>query len=163
MPWNELKFLPCKNSVVEPWSNRWHTLCQHVNYHGIFKGLSSEIHQIIFCSPRVFVCWVIRYLSIVIQFLFRSLLCFVLMLENGFIHVLIVNHSWSLAVVDVNAKNSQLERGECDSWELKVRVSGGGGGELHVGEGYKQPDSDNRWYFINRLFIFWKIKSLQQG
>ena len=56
--WNKLKFSPCKNSVLDPWSNRRQSPRQHVNYHGIMTGHSCEINQIILCSSRVFVCWV---------------------------------------------------------------------------------------------------------
>ena len=53
-PWNKIKFSPCKNSVLDLWSNRQQTPWQHVIYHGIFTGLSSEINQIFLCSSRVF-------------------------------------------------------------------------------------------------------------
>ena len=56
--WNKLKFSPCKNSVLDLWSNRRQSPWQHVNYHGIMRGHSCEINQIILCSSRVFVCWV---------------------------------------------------------------------------------------------------------
>jgi len=54
--WNKLKFSPCKNSVLDPWSNRQQSPRQHENYHGIMTGHSCEINQIILCSSRVFVC-----------------------------------------------------------------------------------------------------------
>ena len=59
--WNKLRFSPCKNSVLDQWSNRWQSPWQHVNYHGILTGHSCEINQIILCSSRVFVCWVYSF------------------------------------------------------------------------------------------------------
>ena len=46
----------CKSLVLDPWSNRWHSPCPHVNYHWIFTGHLYEINQIM-CSLRVLVGW----------------------------------------------------------------------------------------------------------